>query len=168
MAPVANARNNLFAYAPFGSHIALVIGLTAHVLLVARRAAKALPPGTQTRAQEPLRRSYAILFSILAALSLASVTTFAVIWRADSYSSWLHRNHESITDSNWYGADKEGTLYAGSWYADVDLQDMSDKMAIHNAEGFMYTSQHFIGLLASSIFFGVEGWSSRALQWCFY
>jgi hypothetical protein len=163
MAPVepeASARNNLFAYAPFTSHILLVIGLTVHVLRVARRASKSLPPSTTTRSQQPLRRNYAILFSVLAALSLASVTTFAVFWRAISYAQWAEsgaKNSPNGLWTGWYGTGEEGRLYLGDWIRDIDLRKAADKVAISTPEGFLYTSQHFLGLLASSIFFGVEG-----------
>ncbi|KAF2026771.1 hypothetical protein EK21DRAFT_73409 [Setomelanomma holmii] len=163
MAPVepeAHARNNLFAYAPFTGHIALVIGLTVHVLRVARRASKSLPPSTTTRTQQPLRRNYAIFFSALAALSLASVTTFAVLWRAISYVQWAEsgaKNSPNGIWTGWYGTGEEGRLYLGDWIKDIDLRRAADKVAISTPEGFLYTSQHFLGLLASSIFFGVEG-----------
>lgn len=170
MAPVVSdvsARNNLFAYVPFGGHIALVIGLTAHVLLVARRAAKSLPPGTSTRAQEPLRRNYAILFSVIAALSLASVATFAVYWRAASYVRWIQSDAVKSPNAlwnGWYGTGDEGRYYFGDWVNDFNLKKEADSIAVKTPEGFLYTSQHFIGLMASSIFFGVEGWSYEALQ----
>jgi hypothetical protein len=167
MAPVepeASARNNMFAYAPFGGQIALVVGLTAHVLLVARRAAKSLPPTTLTRSQQPLRRRHAFLFSTLAALSLASVTTFAVLWRAISYVDWVHSgtaNAPNALHTGAYGT-TDGRYYLGDWIYDIDLQEQSDQVAVRTPEGFIYTSQHFVGLLASSIFFGIEGTSSPA------
>lgn len=163
MAPVeadAAARNNIFAYAPFGSHVALVVGLTAHVLLVARRAAKALPPTTSTRTQQPLRRQNAIVFSALAAASLASVTTFAVLWRAVSYINWAHSGSPNAPNAlhlGSYGTGADGRFYFGDWIRDIDLQKESDRVAIAHSEGFLYTFQHFVGLLVSSIFFGVEG-----------
>jgi hypothetical protein len=136
------------------------VGLTAHILLVARRAAKSLPPGTSTRAQQPLRRRYAMIFSSLAALSLASVTTFAFIWRAISYVDWSHSgaaNAPNSLHSGPYGTDADSHWYLGDWILDIDLQKESDKIAVTTAEGFLYTSQHFVGLLAASIFFGIEG-----------
>jgi hypothetical protein len=163
MAPVegaAAARDNIFAYAPFGGHILLTVTLTAHILLVARRAAKSLPPTTSTRSQQPLRRRYAIIFSSLAALSLASVTTFAFIWRAISYVDWSHSgaaNAPNSLHSGPYGTDTDSHWYVGDWILDIDLQRESDKVAVTTAEGFLYTSQHFVGLLAASIFFGIEG-----------
>ncbi|KAL5117977.1 hypothetical protein ACEQ8H_004122 [Pleosporales sp. CAS-2024a] len=162
MAPVepeAAARNNVFAYMPFGTHMALVLGLTAHVVLVARRAAKALPPATATRTQEPLRRRYAVIFSLIAALSLASVTTFAVIWRAISYKEWVHTETGSTPNVLYNGAHGTagGRWYLGDWIHDVDLQAESDAIAVRTPEGFLYTSQHFTGLLAASMFFGVQG-----------
>jgi hypothetical protein len=163
MAPVeggAAARNNLFAYAPFGGHIALVVGLTAHVLLVARRAAKSLPPTTSTRSQQPLRRRYAVLFSTLAALSLASVTAFAVIWRAVSYARWADHTGAPTSQNALYAggyADADERLYLGDWILDVNLQKEQDEVAVATQEGFLYTTQHFVGLIASSVFFGVEG-----------
>lgn len=163
MAPVeadAAARNNIFAYVPFGSHVALVVGLTAHVLLVARRAAKALPPTTLTRTQQPLRRRNAIIFSALAAVSLASVTTFAVLWRAMSYVNWAHSGSPNAPNAlhlGNYGTGPEGRFYFGDWVRDIDLQKESDRVAIAHSEGFLYTFQHYVGLMVSSIFFGVEG-----------
>lgn len=163
MAPIegdAHARNNIFAYAPFGGHIALVVGLTANVLLVARRAAKALPPATSTRSQQPLRRKHAILFSTLAAVSLASVTVFAVLWRAISYVNWAESgatNSPNALYKSDYGTGIDGRWYLGDWIKDIDLQKESDIVAVSTPEGFLYTTQHFIGLMAASIFFGVEG-----------
>lgn len=168
MAPVetsAASRTNLFAYAPFGGHMALVLGLTAHVLLVARRAAKSLPPTTSTRSQQPLRRRYAVFFSLLAALSLASVTTFAVIWRAVSYVRWAESgvvNSPNGIWTGWYGTGEDGRWYLGDWIRDIDLRKEADKVAIATPEGFLYTTQHFVGLLTSSIFFGVEGETTPA------
>jgi hypothetical protein len=150
MAPIeaeAAARNNLFAYAPLGGHVALVVGLTAHVLVVARRAAKSLPPTTSTRSQPPLRRRHAMLFSALAALSLASVTVFAVLWRAISYATWAGSP----------GTGVDGRWYLGDWVQDIDLQSESDRVALFTPEGFLYTTQHFLALMVSSIFFGIQG-----------
>lgn len=45
----------------------------------------------------------------------------------------------------------------GDWITDIDLVRQSDAVAIHKPEGFLYTSQYAVGLLASSIFIGVEG-----------
>jgi hypothetical protein len=164
MAPVegaAAARNNLFAYAPFGGHIALAVGLSAHVLLVARRAAKSLPPTSSTRFQRPLRRRYAVLFSTLAALSLASVTAFGVTWRAESYDRWLKDTGASSSPNalylGKYGTSADDRWYFGDWILDIDLQKEWDAVAVSTPEGFIYTTQYFVGLMASSIFFGVEG-----------
>jgi hypothetical protein len=169
MAPVethTTARNNIFAYAPWSGHIALVIGLTAHVLLVTRRAAKSLPPTRSTRSQQSLRRNYVIFFSLLAALSLASVTTFAVLWRAISYAQWSEtRGRGSFGGifDGLYAKGNDARWYLGDWIQDPSLQKEVDNIAISTPEGFMYTSQHFIGLMASSVFFGVEGGQSRPL-----
>lgn len=163
MAPVdtdAATRSNSLPIAAFGGQILLVTGLTAHVLLTTRRAAKSLPPSTRTRSQDPARRRHAITFSILAFLSLASVTTFAFLWRAISYLQWAdHANHETPGSiwSGWYGTGEEGRWHLGDWITDIDLVRQSDAVAIHKPEGFLYTSQYAVGLLASSIFIGVEG-----------
>ncbi|KAH8728170.1 hypothetical protein GQ44DRAFT_724696 [Phaeosphaeriaceae sp. PMI808] len=136
--PDASARNNLFAYAPFGGQIALVVGLTTH----------------------PLRRTYATIFSILAALSLASVTTFAVLWRIISYAQWMELGAHTSPNglwTGWYGTGEDGRWYLGDWIRDIDLSKESDRITILMPEGFLYTSQHYVGLLASAIFFGVEG-----------
>jgi hypothetical protein len=173
MAPVegaAAARNNIFAYAPIGGHMALVVGLTVHVLLVARRAAKSLSPAASTRSQRPLRRRHAVLFSTLAALSLASVTAFAVTWRAESYDRWLKETGTASSPNavylGKYGTSADDRWYFGDWMLDIDLQKEWDAVAVSTPEGFIYTTQYFVGLMATSIFFGVEGETSPIFTSC--
>lgn len=138
----------------------LVSALTAHVLLTARRAAKALPPSTRTRTQNSTRRRYAIVFSTLALLSLASVSTFAFIWRAISYVRWAEKGHHETPNSlwsGWYATGTEARWHLGDWVKDIDLVREFDAVGIMKPEGFLYTSQYFVGLLASAIFMGAEG-----------
>ena len=163
MAPVdtdAATRSNSLPIALFGGQVLLVTGLTAHVLLTARRAAKSLPPSTRTRSQDPVRRRQAFTFLILALLSLASVTTFAFIWRAISYLHWAEKGHHETPGSlwsGWYGTGTEATWHLGDWISDIDLVSEFDAVGIKKPEGFLYTSQYFVGLLATSIFMGAEG-----------
>lgn len=163
MAPVetdAATRSNSLPIAMFGGQILLVSGLTTYVLYTTRRAAKAQPPSTKTRIQDPARRRNAFVFSTLALLSLASVTTFAVLWRAISYVEWAeHRNHQFPGGiwSGWYGTGEEQGWHLGDWITDIDLLRQSDAVTIRKPEGFLYTCQYAVGLLASSLFMGVEG-----------
>ncbi|KAF2124730.1 hypothetical protein P153DRAFT_426291 [Dothidotthia symphoricarpi CBS 119687] len=165
MAPVdtaAAALTNALPIALFAGHALLVTGLSANVLRTARRAAKSLPPSTRTRSQSPLRRRNATIFSALAFVSLASVTTFAVIWRAISYIQWAEQgNHETPGSlwTGWYGTGEEGLgrWHLGDWIKDIDLTHELDTVAVLRPEGFLYTSQHFVGLIASAIFMGIEG-----------
>jgi hypothetical protein len=165
MAPVetdAALRSNNMPILLFGGQTLLVAGLTAHVLLTTRRAAKALPPSTRTRSQNELRRRHARIFSALALLSLASVTTFSVIWRVISYVQWAEQGNHKTPGSlwqGWYGAGETsvGRWHLGDWLKDVDLVNELDAVAIRKPEGFYYTTQHFVGLLASAIFIGVQG-----------
>lgn len=53
-----------------------------------------------------------------------------------------------------------GRWYLGDWVSDVDLFRASDAVSVSTPEGFVYTAQHFVGLAAASIFYGVEGKSS--------
>ncbi|KAF2678038.1 hypothetical protein K458DRAFT_317996 [Lentithecium fluviatile CBS 122367] len=160
--PDTTAQSNLKAVALFGVQVLLVVGLTTKVLLTARRVARSLPPSTETRGQEPIRRRHAITFSVLAFLSLASVTTFAVLWRAMSYLEWAEQgNHETPGSlwTGWYGTGDEGVgrWRLGDWLSDKNLVHESDTIAVSQAETFLYTSQHFVGLLTNSMFMGVEG-----------
>lgn len=165
MAPVdsvAATGSNSLPIAIFGGQILLVSGLTAHILYTTRRAAKSLPPSTRTRSQDPVRRRHAITFSILALLSFVSVTTFAVTWRAHSYVKWAkHNNHEAPGSvwGGWYGTGESDRWNLGDWITDIDLLREADAVGVMNPDGFLYTSQYFVGLLASSIFMGVEGTS---------
>ena len=163
MAPVetdAATRSNSLPVALFGGQILLVSGLTAYVLFTARRAAQAQPPSTRTRTQYPARRRHAVIFSVLAFLSLASVTTFAVLWRAISYVQWAEHAHHQTPGgiwSGWYGTGEGEGWHLGDWITDIDLLHESDAIAIRKPEGFLYTSQYAVGLLATSIFMGVQG-----------
>ncbi|RYN44261.1 hypothetical protein AA0112_g443 [Alternaria arborescens] len=163
MAPVdtvASARSNSLPIALFGGQVLLVTVLTARVLLTTRRAAKSQPPSTRTRSQDSARRRHAVTFSIIALLSLLSVGSFAFLWRAISYVRWAGENKHDIPGSlwsGWYGTGAEGRWYLADWIADIDLVREFDKVGIMKPEGFLYTSQYFVGLIASSIFMGAEG-----------
>lgn len=173
MAPVetdAASRSNNTPILLFGGQSLLVAGLTAHVLLTTRRAAKALPPSTRTRTQNELRRRHARVFTAIAALSLVSVTAFSVIWRVISYVHWAELGEHKTPGSlwqGWYGTGEEGVgnWHLGDWIKDIDLMQESDAVAILKPEGFYYTAQHFMGLLASSIFIGVEGHRRNLSPW---
>lgn len=165
MAPVEPdvlARSNVLPVSLFAGQVLLVLGLTTKVLITTRRAAQALAPTTTTRVQQTFRRRHALLFSTLAFLSLTSVTAFAVIWRASSYLEWAaNGNHESPGSlwTGWYGTGDEGVgkWRLGDWLSDKNLIVESDAVAVARPEAFLYTSEHFVGLLAASMFMGVEG-----------
>ncbi|KAF1833116.1 hypothetical protein BDW02DRAFT_570421 [Decorospora gaudefroyi] len=163
MAPVdpdASTRSNSLPMALFGGQVFLVAVLTARVLLTTRRAAKSQPPSTRTRAQDAARRRSALAFSLIALLSLLSVGSFAFLWRAISYVRWAeHTKHELPGSlwSGWYAAGEQGRWHLGDWISDIDLVHEFDAVGIMKPEGFVYTSQYFVGLIASSIFMGAEG-----------
>lgn len=173
MAPVetsAASRSNNVPILLFGGQTLLVASLTAHVLLTTRRAAKALPPSTRTRSQNDIRRRHARIFSAIALLSLASVTAFSVIWRVISYVQWAELGNKETPGSlwkGWYGTGESGVIdwHLGDWIMDVDLAKESDAVAILRPEGFYYTAQHFVGLLASAIFIGIEGHRRNLSGW---
>lgn len=160
--PDITSRSNTIPIALFSGQTLLVAGLTIHILLSIRRAARALPPPTSTRIQQPLRRRNVAIFSALAVLSLASVTTFSVAWRVLSYFEWAEKgNHESPGTlwTGWYGTGNEGVgkWRVGDWFSDVDLIEEADAIIMGAPEAFLYLYQHFCGIAAASIFFGVEG-----------
>ncbi|KAJ4360158.1 uncharacterized protein N0V89_000718 [Didymosphaeria variabile] len=165
MAPLessATAQSNRLPYVLFAGQTVLVAVLTTNVLLKARHAARALPPAATTRAQVEARRRHALIFSVLAFVSLTSVTTFAVLWRALSYLDWAHiGGHETPGTiwHGWYGTGEEGVgrWRLGDWLSDTDLVRASDEVAVAKPEAFVYTTQHFVALIANAIFMGVEG-----------
>ncbi|KAF2622480.1 hypothetical protein BU25DRAFT_402482 [Macroventuria anomochaeta] len=173
MAPVdtdAASRSNNLPILIFGGQTLLVAGLTAHVLLTTRRAARALPPSTRTRSQNEMRRRHARIFSAIALLSLASVTTFSVVWRFISYVQWAElAKHETPGSlwQGWYGTGDGGvgSWHLAAWIKDIDLVRESDAVAILAPEGFFYTAQHFVALLASAIFIGVQGHRRDLSPW---
>ncbi|ORY16469.1 hypothetical protein BCR34DRAFT_476454 [Clohesyomyces aquaticus] len=160
--PEVVSRSNTVPLLTFGGQILLVSGLATHILLTIRRAAHTLPPAASTRDQEPARSRHVAVFYALAFLSLASVSTFAVAWRALSYFYWAEKGNHDTPGSlwtGWYGTgdDGVGRWRLGDWTRDVDLAREADWLAISSPEGFLYTSQQFVGLVAASIFMGVEG-----------
>lgn len=165
MAPLETAaisQSNRLPFALFAGQTALVAVLSVNVLYRARQAARALPPAADTRAQVEARRCHAVIFSLLAFLSLASVTTFAVVWRALSYLEWAHiGGHETPGTiwTGWYGTGEEGVgrWRLGDWLSDTDLIRASDEVAVAKPEAFLYTTQHFVALIANAIFMGVQG-----------
>lgn len=162
MAPVeseASARSNTIPYIVFSAHVTLVIVLTLNILDTARRAARSLPPATRTRTQQPLRRVYASIFSILALLSLSSVATFSIIWRAVEYIQWAEKGKHDFPNSLWRGwyANDVAHWHLRDWATDVDLVKEWSLVSVATPEGFLYTSQQYVGLLASAIFMGIEG-----------
>lgn len=163
MAPVediAVRRDNLLPITLFGGQVLVVSALTARCVYTARQAAKSLPPSTRTRSQDQVRRRHAITFSIIALLSLASVSTFAFIWRFISYARWAEQEHFAMPNtlwSGWYGPGPEAKWHLGAWMSDIDLVREFDILGIKKPEGFLYTSQYFVGLIAGAIFMGAEG-----------
>ncbi|KAF1980303.1 hypothetical protein BU23DRAFT_443850 [Bimuria novae-zelandiae CBS 107.79] len=159
--PSATAQSNRLPFALFAGQTALVAFLTTNVLLKTRQAARTLPPTSMTRAQVDSRRNHAIIFFILAFLSLASVTTFAVVWRAVSYLDWAHIGGHEMPGSiwsGWYGTGEAGVgrWRLGDWLSDTDLIRASDEVGVAKPEAFIYTTQHFVALIANAIFMGVE------------
>lgn len=165
MAPLessATTQSNRLPFALFAGQTTLVALLTSNVLLKAYRAARALPPATMTRGQVDSRRRHAIIFSVLASLSLASVTTFAVLWRVLSYLDWAHTGGYETPGTlwnSWYGTGEKGVgrWRLGDWLSDTDLVRASDELSVSKPEAFIYTTQHFVALIANAIFMGVEG-----------
>ena len=160
--PAATSRPNTLPIAIFGAHALVVAGLTAHIFFAVRRAARSLPPPSSTRSQEPVRRRHVAMFAFLALASLASVTTFAVVWRVVSYFNWAEKSNDQTPGSiwnGWYGTGDEGVgrWRLGDWISDIDLLREVDLVAVGTPEGFLYTSQHFVALATAAIFIGVEG-----------
>lgn len=133
-----------------------------HVLWTVYRAACAIPPASSTRSQARTRRRHVAVFSILALLSLVSVTTFSVAWRVLSYVEWAEKGNRRTPGSlwtGWYGTREEGigSWHLGDWTSDVNLLAESDAISLTNPQGFLYTSQRCVGLISSAVFIGVEG-----------
>ncbi|KAF2735660.1 hypothetical protein EJ04DRAFT_464414 [Polyplosphaeria fusca] len=160
--PEARDRSNAIPLALFSGQIVLVALLTSHALFTVYRAARTLPPPTSTRNQQPVRRRHVAIFSVLGLLSLASVTTFSVLWRFASYLDWAEKGNHETPGSLWtgsYGTGDEGVgkWRLGDWASDIDLLRELDGRAVTTPEGFLYASQHFAGLAVAAIFYGVEG-----------
>jgi hypothetical protein len=165
MAPLDPAvvhKSNVAPLATFAGQALLIAGLTAHILYTIRRAATTLPAASSTRAQQQSRRRNVAIFSTLAALSILSVTTFSIAWRVLSYFEWAERSNHNAPGAfwnGWFGTGQAGVdrWALGDWWSDVDLTLEWDKAALESPEHFLYTCQHFVGLAAAAMFYGVEG-----------
>jgi hypothetical protein len=165
MAPVdpdAVGHSNTLPLAVFSGQVLLVAGLTGNILRTIYRSARSLPPATATRAQQSARLRNAAIFSTLAFLSLASVSTFAVAWRVLSYFEWAQKGNHEIPGTIWsgyYGTGDKGVgrWRLGDWWSDIDRIEESAARVLAAPESFLYLYQHFCGVTAAAIFFGVEG-----------
>lgn len=160
--PDAVGRSNWLPLTVLGSHVGAVALLTGHIAKTIYRAARTVPPSNETRAQHSIRRRNAAIFSVLALLSLSAVTTFAVVWRMLDYFEWADRGNHASADgiwTGWYGTGDEGVgrWRLGDWWADVNYIDDSYAEVLASPEAFLYLYQHFTGIAAAAIFFGVEG-----------
>lgn len=160
--PVATSQTNTYPIALFSTQVLFIAASSAHIIQHIRRTAKSLPPPPSTRSQTTVRNRHAKVFAGLAALSLTSVSIFAVAFRVLSYFEWADNgNHQSPGGlwSGWYGTGDTGVgrWRLGDWLSDVDLNKQSEVVTVHSVEGFFYTAQHYTVLIATAIFFGVEG-----------
>jgi hypothetical protein len=94
--------------------------------------------------------------------SLGSAATFGVAWRVLSYFEWaegVQHNAPGTLWTGWYGTGEEGVgkWRLGDWWSDVDIIEKSDAIILAAPEAFLYMYQHFCGITAAAIFFGVEG-----------
>jgi hypothetical protein len=162
MLPGDTPRGNLLPIVRFAGHGLIVVALSAHLAWTAHKAATHLSRSAYRRSQLTLRARNATAFSVLAFLSLASVSAFAFRWRALSYMNWARLYDHKIPNSLWSGwsgaaNDAVGHWRLGDWLADIDLRREADAISILTPEGFLYTTQHFIGQLVTSVFVGVQG-----------
>src|SRR5687767_13760729 len=101
--PDVVAKSNILPLAQYAAQVLLVAGTTTRILFTIRGAARSLPPSAATRAQQSTRRQNAAVFSVLALLSIASVTTFAVAWRLLSYFEWAEKGNHEAPGTLWTG-----------------------------------------------------------------
>ena len=162
MLPIDAPRANTLPILRFAGHGLIVAALSTHIVSIAYKAAALSPPPARRRSQRPVRNRNAIVLLLLAFLSLTSVSVFAFRWRILSYTQWASRHGHRIPNTLWSGwsgtaNDAVGHWWLGDWLADVDLRREADNTSILTPEGFLYTTQHLIGQLSTSIFIGVEG-----------
>jgi hypothetical protein len=148
----------------FATQLVLFGPLTFSVVRAIRHAAKSIPPSSSTRAQVPLRHRHALIFATLGVVSLASVTTFGLAWRVLSYLQWAENKNHDVPGSlwsGWYGTGDDGVGYwrLADWARDTGLDGGVDGLgfALGNAEEAAWSGQWYVGLIATTFFFTVEG-----------
>lgn len=163
MAPVEPDldNNNVRTIALLSLKPLIVGALLLHIANTVSRARKTLPPTQATRNKQVKRRKDLKIFSGLALFSLAIVSYFAVSWRVLSYTAWVEQSNEEVSNSlwtGWYGTGEDGMgLQLGRWWKDTDVQREGDARAVMTSKGFWWTQAQLSGLIAWSIFVGIEG-----------
>lgn len=163
MAPVEPGAqtSNAVPLAIYGVQLLTLAGLASAVLTTVQRAARTLPPSSDTRTASPRRRRHAALLGGLALASAAVTGYFGVAARLLSYEAWARKKEQDVPGglwTGWYGTGDGGVRWdLGGWYQDADLVREGWEATVRRSRGFWWTGQLFVGIMGWAIFVGIEG-----------
>jgi hypothetical protein len=119
MLPGDTPRGNLLPIVRFAGHGLIVAALGTHVAWTAYKAPTHPPLSAYRPSQLLLRGRNATAFSVLAFLSLASVSVFAFRWRALSYMNWARLHDHKMPHSLWSGWSGAANDTVGHWQTSI-------------------------------------------------
>ncbi|KAK5147546.1 hypothetical protein LTR04_000806 [Oleoguttula sp. CCFEE 6159] len=153
----------------FSSQALGVAALLAVIISTLRRAWRTLPPALNTRQHQAKRRSDVVKFAALAAVSFVLLACCNIYHHRRSYNEWtaqrlapsppkplpnglLGREYLHPTD----GAEALD-WEIGRWFRDTDVLTGFYKVVTETSKSFWWSQQHFAGVVAWSLFVGIEG-----------
>ncbi|TKA53650.1 hypothetical protein B0A49_12947 [Cryomyces minteri] len=153
----------------FSSQALGIAALLAVIISTLRRAWRTLPPALNTRQHQAKRRSDVVKLAGLAAVSFVLLACCNVYHHRRSYNEWtaqrlapspskplpnglLGRAYLRPTD-----AAEALDWEIGRWFRETDVVTGFYKVVTETSKSFWWSQQHFAGVVAWSLFVGIEG-----------
>ncbi|TKA62465.1 hypothetical protein B0A49_12096, partial [Cryomyces minteri] len=152
----------------FSSQALGIAALLAVIISTLRRAWRTLPPALNTRQHQAKRRSDVVKLAGLAAVSFVLLACCNVYHHRRSYNEWtaqrlapspskplpnglLGRAYLRPTD-----AAEALDWEIGRWFRETDVVTGFYKVVTETSKSFWWSQQHFAGVVAWSLFVGIE------------
>jgi hypothetical protein len=156
----STTTTNLRPIAIFSSYMLLAVILAAVNLRTIIIKHKSRRPSTSTA----IPPSRILIFSVLAAASLATTWFYMFQFFAWSYRTWVYKSYVRMASAYLRGP---GVLDLGDWRRDTKLFEQAWGSACESPQRYWWTQQIFLFTTIWSLFVGVEGMYFHLLELCF-